>query len=202
MTWRTGILSLVTRLLPDSAVEWLADRSLSWWAMTAVLPDPDNRITVQGNRINVNYTANNREAHDRLAYRWLDTIQRVEADPLTQVVRQAPIYPRGEAPLSVMGLAYGTCRMCSDPVGSVVNLEGRCHQIANLWIADASTLPGCPAVGPGLTVIANALRIATQRRAGLRAARGPHRQKRGHQLMQESMHRRAGFTDANHRHPR
>jgi choline dehydrogenase-like flavoprotein len=41
----------------------------------------------------------------------------------------------------------------------VVNLQGRCHQLANLWIADASVFPSCPAVGPGLTVIANALRV-------------------------------------------
>jgi choline dehydrogenase-like flavoprotein len=153
------LLSLVSRLLPDPALEWLADRSITWWAMTAVLPDPENRVTVRGDRIDVAYLANNREAHDRLVYRWLDTIQKTEADPATTVVQRAPIYPRGEAPLSVMGLACGTCRMGSDPETSVVNLEGRCHELANLWIADASVFPSCPAVGPGLTVIANALRV-------------------------------------------
>ena len=153
------LLSLVSRLLPDRALEWLADRSITWWAMTAVLPDPDNRVTVRGDRIDVAYLANNREAHDRLVYRWLDTMKNTEADPATTVVQRAPIYPRGEAPLSVMGLACGTCRMGHDPERSVVNLQGRCHQLANLWIADASVFPSCPAVGPGLTVIANALRV-------------------------------------------
>ncbi|MFM8604386.1 MAG: FAD-dependent oxidoreductase [Cyanobium sp.] len=153
------LLSLVSRLLPDPALEWLADRSITWWAMTAVLPDPENRVTVRGDRIDVAYLANNREAHDRLVYRWLDTMQKTEADPATTVVQRAPIYPRGEAPLSVMGLACGTCRMGHDPDTSVVNSEGRCHELANLWIADASVFPGCPAVGPGLTVIANALRV-------------------------------------------
>ncbi|SBO41759.1 GMC oxidoreductase [Cyanobium sp. NIES-981] len=156
------LLSLVSRLLPDRALEWLADRSITWWAMTAVLPDPENRVTVQGDRIDVAYIANNREAHDRLVYRWLDTMQKTEADSATTVVQRAPIYPRGEAPLSVMGLACGTCRMGSDPATSVVNLQGRCHKLENLWIADASVFPGCPAVGPGLTVIANALRVAGQ----------------------------------------
>ncbi len=42
----------------------------------------------------------------------------------------------------------------------MVDLQGRCHGIDNLWIADASVFPGCPTVGPGLTVIANALRVA------------------------------------------
>jgi choline dehydrogenase-like flavoprotein len=162
------LLSLVSRLLPDGALEWLADRSITWWAMTAVLPDPDNRVTVRADRIDVAYIANNREAHDRLVYRWLDTIQKTEADPLTQVVQRAPIYPRGEAPLSVMGFACGTCRMGSDPSSSVVDLHGRCHELANLWIADASVFPSCPAVGPGLTVIANALRVGQHLQAALR----------------------------------
>ncbi len=161
------VLSLVTKLLPDLALEELARRSVCWWAMSAVLPDPENRLTVRGDRIQINYVANCLEAHDRLVYRWLDTIQAVEADPLTQVVRAAPIYPRGEAPLAVMGYACGTCRMGSDPASSVVDLEGRSHQVANLSIADASILPGCPAVGPGLTVIANALRIAERLGADL-----------------------------------
>jgi choline dehydrogenase-like flavoprotein len=162
------LLSLVSRLLPDGALEWLADRSITWWAMSAVLPDPENRVTVRGDRIDVAYIANNREAHDRLVYRWLDTIQKTEADPLTQVVQRAPIYPRGEAPLSVMGFACGTCRMGSDPASSVVDLQGRCHELLNLWIADASVFPSCPAVGPGLTVIANALRVGEHLRATLR----------------------------------
>jgi choline dehydrogenase-like flavoprotein len=71
------------------------------------------------------------------------------------------VYPRGEAPLAVIGLACGTCRMGSDPATSVVNGQGRCHGLENLWIADASVFPGCPTVGPGLTVIANALRVAS-----------------------------------------
>jgi choline dehydrogenase-like flavoprotein len=154
------VLSLVTRLLPGFGLEKLASRSVSWWARSAVLPEPQNRVTVRGERIQIAYLPNNREAHDRLVYRWIDTLKKVEADPLTMVVQSAPVYPRGEAPLSVMGFACSTCRMGSDPTGSVVNLEGRCHEIANLSIADASILPGCPSVGIGLTVIANALRIA------------------------------------------
>ncbi|MEO1002531.1 MAG: GMC family oxidoreductase [Cyanobacteria bacterium J06638_7] len=161
------LLSLVSRLLPDAALEWLADRSVSWWAMSSVLPDPDNRVSLEKGRIRIDYLANCREGHDRLVYRWLDTIQKLERDPLTSVVTRAPIYPRGEAPLAVMGYACGTCRMGADPSTSVVDLECRAHGLANLWIADASVLPSCPAVGLGLTVIANALRIAARLSAAL-----------------------------------
>jgi choline dehydrogenase-like flavoprotein len=66
-----------------------------------------------------------------------------------------------------MGYACGTCRMGSDPAASVVDLEGRCHGMANLTIADASVLPGCPAMGVGLTVVANALRMAERLKQAL-----------------------------------
>ena len=162
------VLSLVTRLLPNFGLEQLASRSISWWAMSAVRPDPHNRVLLRGNQqLQVNYNANNREAHDRLVYRWIDCLKAIEADPRTMVVKGAPTHPRGEAPLSAIGVACGTCRMGDDPASSVVNLEGRCHELDNLWIADASVLPSCPSVGIGLTVIANALRVASHVRAAL-----------------------------------
>jgi len=162
------VLSLVTKLMPNFGLEQLASRSISWWAMSAVRPDPHNRVLLRGNQqLQINYTANNREAHDRLVYRWIDTLKAVEADPLTMVAKAAPTHPRGEAPLSAIGVACGTCRMGDDPASSVVNLEGRCHELDNLWIADASVLPSCPSVGIGLTVIANALRVASHVQAAL-----------------------------------
>ena len=161
------VLSLVTRLLPDFGLEQLASRSITWWATSPVLPDPHNRVSLRNDQIQLTYRVNNVEAHDRLVYRWIDTLKAVEADPLTRVVRRAPTHPRGEAPLSAVGYACGTCRMGADPATSVVNLEGRSHELANLTIADASVFPACPAMGFGLTVIANALRIAAALRDSL-----------------------------------
>ena len=161
------VLSLVTKLLPNFGLEQLASRSVAWWAISAVRPDPHNRLTLRGNHLQIHYLPNNREAHDRLVYRWIDTLKQVEADPLCQVVKPAPTHPRGEAPLTVMGSVCGTCRMGSNPATSVVDLQGRCHELANLWIADASIFPSCPSVPIGLTVIANALRISEQVLAAL-----------------------------------
>jgi len=153
------VLSLVSKLIPDFGLERLASRSVAWWAMTEVLPDPHNKVWLHHDQVRINYLHNNREAHDRLVYRWLDTLKAVEADPITKVVSQAPTHPRGEAPMSVVGYSCGTCRMGTDPASSVVNADGRCHELDNLYIADTSVFPSCPSVGPGLTAIALALRL-------------------------------------------
>ena len=154
------VLSLVTKLIPDFGLERLASRSVAWWAMTEVRPDPHNKVWLNNEQIRINYIANNREAHDRLVYRWIDTLKEVENDPITKVVLKAPTHARGEAPLSVVGFGCGTCRMGEDAASSVVDSQGKCHELENLYIADSSVFPSCPSVGPGLTVIALALRLA------------------------------------------
>ena len=50
--------------------------------------------------------------------------------------------------------------MGNDPATSVVDPNGKCHELENLYIADTSVFPSCPSVGPGLTTIALALRLA------------------------------------------
>ena len=76
------------------------------------------------------------------------------------MVLKAPTHARGEAPLSVVGFGCGTCRMGENPASSVVDPQGKCHELENLYIADNSVFPSCPSVGPGLTFIALALRLA------------------------------------------
>jgi choline dehydrogenase-like flavoprotein len=55
----------------------------------------------------------------------------------------------------------GTCRMGRDARTSVVNAYGRCHDVPNLFITDASVFPGQGAGdSPSLTIQALALRTA------------------------------------------
>lgn len=54
----------------------------------------------------------------------------------------------------------GTTRMGSNPDESVVNGEGRTHDLQNLWIAGPSVFTTGSAVEPGLTVAALALKTA------------------------------------------
>ncbi|HEV3472539.1 MAG TPA: GMC family oxidoreductase [Actinomycetota bacterium] len=54
----------------------------------------------------------------------------------------------------------GTVRMGAAPQRSVIDPFGRHHQVARLWVADASTFPTCVGVNPQLTIMAFAKRTA------------------------------------------
>ncbi len=54
----------------------------------------------------------------------------------------------------------GTCRFGRNPATSVVNPECRLHAVDNAFVVDTSVLPSSLGVGPALTTIANALRVA------------------------------------------
>jgi hypothetical protein len=57
-------------LIPDAFSNALADRMVSFLAMSEDLPDPDNRVTLthQG-QIRLSYTYGNTSAHERLVWR-------------------------------------------------------------------------------------------------------------------------------------
>jgi choline dehydrogenase-like flavoprotein len=58
------------------------------------------------------------------------------------------------------GHPCGTLRFGNDPETSVLDRECRAHEVANLWVADASFMPSSAGVNPSLIIAANALRVA------------------------------------------
>ena len=58
------------------------------------------------------------------------------------------------------GHLLGTARMGRDPVRSVVDPDGRCHDVPNLYVADGSIFVTSGAVNPTSTITALALRVA------------------------------------------
>jgi choline dehydrogenase-like flavoprotein len=71
------------------------------------------------------------------------------------------------------GVAHhmGTTRMNSDPKRGVVDLQGRVHQLANLYVAGSSVFPTGGYANPTLTIVALAARLADHLKAALPAAR-------------------------------
>jgi choline dehydrogenase-like flavoprotein len=54
----------------------------------------------------------------------------------------------------------GGCRMGDDPQRSVVDRNGRSHEVQNLYVGDGSLLPRTLSVNPSLTIMALATRMA------------------------------------------
>ena len=58
------------------------------------------------------------------------------------------------------GHVCGTCRFGDDPETSVLNKDNRTHDLANLFVVDASFFASSGGTNPSLTVAANSLRVA------------------------------------------
>lgn len=95
----------------------------------------------------------NERALDRHAVRTLQRI--VESAGATSTI----VLPR-------TAHTIGTCRMGTDPDASVVDPDGRSHEIGNLWVCDNSVFPSALVANPGLTIMALSLRTADRFLAG------------------------------------
>ena len=58
------------------------------------------------------------------------------------------------------GHPCGTCKAGDDPATSVVDRDCRAHDLENLYVVDSSFMPTSGGTNPGLTIAANALRVA------------------------------------------
>ena len=148
---------MLAKYTPGFGLKQLATRSIGWWVQTEDLPDPNNRVRIDGSKLHIDYTPNNSEAHDRLVYRWLDVLKAVEKK--LDGFQSGIVHPRGEAPIQVMVNQCGTCRFGEDPETSVLNRDCRTHDVYNLYVVDGSFFPSSAGVSPALTIIANALRV-------------------------------------------
>ena len=138
-------------LVPARVLAEVAGRSVDWYLMSEDLPDPENRVMLDASgRIVVRYRPNNVAAHKRLA-RAMGSAMRRAGYPMIQVRRFG---------LDAVAHQCGTVRFGDDPATSVLDPFCRSHDVANLYVMDASFLPSSAAQNPALTVAAQALRLA------------------------------------------
>ena len=64
-----------------------------------------------------------------------------------------------QIPLAGIAHNCGTVRFGTDPQRSALDVDCKAHDLDNLYVVDASFFPSSSAVNPGLTTIANALRV-------------------------------------------
>ncbi len=139
------------RPIPMWAWERWADRAVDWLVMSEDLPSDGNRVSVGSDgRICLQYRQNNVRPH-------------VELVALTrEILRRAGLGPIVKHSLGTKNTTHqcGTVCFGTDPRTSVLDSFCRAHDIPNLFVVDASFFPSSAAVNPGLTIIAQALRVA------------------------------------------
>jgi len=129
---------------------WVA-RGVDWLAISEDLPRADNRVTVDSSgRIHLRYTPNNLEAHGRLVTEMKRILRR-----LGFWIVVAHSHKSKNTTHQCGTLCFGV-----DPKASVLDPYCRTHDLDNLFVVDASFFPSSAAVNPGLTIIAQALRVA------------------------------------------
>jgi choline dehydrogenase-like flavoprotein len=129
---------------------WVA-RGVDWLAMSEDLPDPENRVTVEPDgQIRLIYRANNTHAHARLVD---------EAKRMLKRLGYWIVVTHSHGSLNTTHQC-GTLCFGTDPKTSVLDPFCRTHDVQNLFVVDASFFPSSAAVNPGLTIAAQALRVA------------------------------------------
>jgi choline dehydrogenase-like flavoprotein len=145
-------------LVPDIISDAMAERMMSMLVISEDLPLADNRVRLTPDgRINLDYTYNNLEGHERLVAKL-----RASLDGFVDHAHPIPQHHfQFDSLLPLYGTAHqaGTVRFGEDPATSVLDPWCKAHQLDNLYVTDTSFFPSIAAVNPTLTVVANAMRV-------------------------------------------
>jgi choline dehydrogenase-like flavoprotein len=149
--WRYKFIEM--RHIPLWAYQMWVSRATDWLAMTEDLPRVENRVMLAPNgRPVLKYQPNNVRAHARL----VDELRAV----LARLGYWSPkVFAHSTGVLNTTHQC-GTLVFGTDPRASVLDPYCRTHDVENLFVVDASFFPSSAAVNPGLTIAAQALRVA------------------------------------------
>ena len=152
-------------IAPGFTLDLMAKHSLDFWLTSEDLPDPNNRVTLDGNgRIVLSYKPNNEEGHRRLIKKLESLMRQQSSCPIHGKECHAGLFGRNlfvgqRIPLAGVAHQNGTLRFGTDPRTSVLDANCRAHDVDNLYAVDGSFFPSSGAVNPALTIMANALRV-------------------------------------------
>ncbi|TCM70643.1 GMC family oxidoreductase [Rhizobium sp. BK068] len=136
------------------APEWLLQNitghAIDFYAMSEDIPHPESRVTVDGERIVLQWQRTNWDAHLELVGK-LKAVLKSIGFP---IVLSKPFDKRTPSH------QCGTVRIGNDPASAPLDPYCRSYDHQNLFVVDASFLPTSAAVNPALTVASQALRVA------------------------------------------
>jgi choline dehydrogenase-like flavoprotein len=161
-------------IAPGWTLDVMAKHSLDFWLTSEDLPDPENRVTLDGDgHIVLSYRPNNLEGHKRLISKLRELMKKqscaIHGHECHQGLFASNYFVGDRIPLAGVAHQNGTVRFGRDPRTSALDVHCRAHDVDNLYVVDASFFPSSGAVNPALTVIANALRVGDHLRERLGA---------------------------------
>ncbi len=145
-----SILKANVRHAPKFALDFMAGHAIDWYLMCEDLPDPESRVTVDGERIVLQWRRTNLESLERLT-KVMRANFRACGYP---IVLSRPFDKRTPSH------QCGTIRLGDDPAGAPLDPYCRSFDHGNLFVVDGGFLPTSAAVNPALTIAAQALRVA------------------------------------------
>jgi len=136
------------------------DRTITVAVIAEDLPEPHNRVDldpaltdghgIPAPRVSYTLSENSRRMLEHGIARATEALEAAGA----REISANPLLRAGGWHL------MGTARMGRDPATSVIDAQGRCHDVPNLYVVDGSTLVTGAAVNPTSTIQAVALYIA------------------------------------------
>jgi len=152
-------------IAPGFTLDLMAKHSLDFWLTTEDLPDPENRVSLDGDgNIVLTYRPNNLKAHEMLRSTLQQYLKQqrgcgVHGHDCHQGLFGRNLFIGEQIPLAGVAHQNGTVRFGDDPKTSALNRDCRAHDVDNLYVVDGAFFPSSAAVNPALTIMANALRV-------------------------------------------
>jgi choline dehydrogenase-like flavoprotein len=146
---QSGMLVAGAKYLPQVIGRELTKRSLDLLVTSEDLPVAQNRVTVEGDRVQISVRPNNMTGHRRLNKK------------LSKILREIgfPLVLSKTLPVNFTAAQCGTVRMGTSPETSPLDGYCRSYDHPNLFVVDASFFPSSGAVNPSLTIAAQAIRV-------------------------------------------
>jgi choline dehydrogenase-like flavoprotein len=142
---------------PAMALDEVARHAVDFWLTSEDLPDPGNRVEIdRDGRTVLHLKETNGEPHARLRAKLRDLLGKLD---FHHHLLPRELYLGKKIPIGGTAHQCGTVRFGTDPAQSALDLGCKAHELDNLYVVDGGFFPSSSAVNPGLTIMANALRV-------------------------------------------
>lgn len=152
------LATLIPHFVPRFLAKWLGKRAYGFFLQTEDGSHPENKVSEAENQSKpglpiLDYDLKRIRAaqkeHKKMTRSFQLSLWKAGSISFTKSI-----------PLEGTAHACGTLVAGNDPQSSVVDLNGKVHGMANLYVVDGSILPRSSRVNPALTIYAWSLRVA------------------------------------------